>query len=262
MMLTARSFASARTSRRTVCHVSASKAKLFDVPVSNNGARNRFIIRKKGLEGQIDIVTPQTIGGLKSPEYLALNPQGKMPLLVTESGWPLPESEVISQYLLDKYASHSPSLVANTPEGRARANLATRIHDVYIVPIQGCMYRTMDSVETRAKQIEQIAFQLNVLEGIVQGPFVAGSEITAADAALFPTFVFFDFILPTYFGWKDVFAGKPKLKSWWENMKKDAEGAKIYEEIRGGLQGWANNNRWRDQGITDHVANSAYKWAY
>lgn len=90
--------------------------------MSNNGARNRFIIRKKastcgtssiarhppvsphstepynprpqGLEGQIDIVTPQTIGGLKSPEYLALNPQGKMPLLVTESGWPLPESEV------------------------------------------------------------------------------------------------------------------------------------------------------------------------
>ena len=110
----------------------------------------------------------------------------------------------------------------------------------------------------------------------MQGPFVAGSEITAADAALFPTFVFFDFILPTYFGglgwawrpgcwravlllcgaaaggdawprppssqsihaalappvcsctgWKDVFAGKPKLKSWWENMKKDAEGAKV-----------------------------------
>ncbi|GLC43872.1 hypothetical protein PLESTF_001405100 [Pleodorina starrii] len=250
------------SSRRSTIRAMAGRMTLYDVPVSNNGARNRYIIRKKGLEGEIDIVSPQSIGGLKSPEYLALNPQGKMPLLVLEDGTPLPESEVISQYLLDKFADRGEALVAATPEERARAALITRIHDVYIVPIQGAMYRSMDCVETRAAQIGQIAFQLDVLEGLVRGPYAAGSQVTAADAALFPTFVFFEFMLPAYFGWSDVFAGRPKLAAWWAHMKQDPVAAKIMEEVRGGLQGWAANNRWREQGISDHVANTNYKWAY
>ena len=36
------------------------------------------------------------------------------------------------------------------------------------------------------------------------GPFLVGDEITAADAALFPTMVFCDLILPKYFGWKGL----------------------------------------------------------
>ena len=40
-------------------------AKLYDVPVSNNGARVRFIIYKKGLEKEYAILKPDAIGGLK-----------------------------------------------------------------------------------------------------------------------------------------------------------------------------------------------------
>lgn len=54
----------------------------------------RFAIYKKGLESIIDIKSPLELGGLKSPEYLALNPQGKMPVLVLPDGTSLPESEV------------------------------------------------------------------------------------------------------------------------------------------------------------------------
>ena len=35
------------------------------------------------------------IGGLKSEQYLALNPLGKMPLLVLPDGTAIPESEVL-----------------------------------------------------------------------------------------------------------------------------------------------------------------------
>jgi hypothetical protein len=44
--------------------------------------------------------------------------------------------QVIVQYLLDAYHGVGPSLVAATPEARAVGALVTRIHDVYIVPIQ------------------------------------------------------------------------------------------------------------------------------
>jgi glutathione S-transferase len=52
------------------------------------------LIYKKGLEEQINVVAPAALGGLKSPAYLALNPQGKMPLLVLPNGTAIPESQV------------------------------------------------------------------------------------------------------------------------------------------------------------------------
>ena len=56
----------------------------------------RIIIYKKGLEDRIDIVTPALLGGLNSEAYLALNPQGKMPLLAFPAGDPIAESEVLT----------------------------------------------------------------------------------------------------------------------------------------------------------------------
>ena len=58
------------------------------------------------------------IGGLKSPEYLALNPQGKMPLLVADE-ITLPESDTICRYLLDRFSASSPSFVPSTAAARA-----------------------------------------------------------------------------------------------------------------------------------------------
>lgn len=71
-----------------------SKPTLFDVPVSNNGARCRYIIYKKKLENVVDIQSPKVFGGLKSDAYLAINPQGMMPVLALPDGTNLPESQV------------------------------------------------------------------------------------------------------------------------------------------------------------------------
>ena len=78
----------------------SSKPTLYDVPVSNNGARVRLLLYWKGLESSFRVENPSALGGLKSEAYLALNPQGKMPLLVVPSddaddSLAIPESEVI-----------------------------------------------------------------------------------------------------------------------------------------------------------------------
>lgn len=54
---------------------------------------------------------------------------------------------------------------------------------------------------------------------------MAGSSITAADGALFPTAVFLDFILPTYFGWKGL----------WETR---------YGSARNGIKGRMIHDDW------------------
>lgn len=48
----------------------------------------------QGLEDEIEMAKPADLGGLKSEAYLALNPEGKMPLLVTPEGEGIPESKV------------------------------------------------------------------------------------------------------------------------------------------------------------------------
>ena len=48
--------------------VKPEKPQLFDLPVSNNGARVRMILYYKGLEGEVDVVSPMELGGLKAEE--------------------------------------------------------------------------------------------------------------------------------------------------------------------------------------------------
>lgn len=121
----------------------SSKRILYDMPVSNNGARCRLILYKKNIpKTEVDIVPPTTFGekGLKSPEYLAKNPQGKMPLLsiLDESAsgggnvMNIPESDTICRYLLSEFESSSPSFLPNN----TKSNLISRIHDMYLTTIQ------------------------------------------------------------------------------------------------------------------------------
>ena len=54
----------------------------------------RFVIYKKGLKEKVDVVSPKVYGGMKSDEYMALNPQGLVPMLVLPDGESLWESDV------------------------------------------------------------------------------------------------------------------------------------------------------------------------
>ena len=49
-------------------------------PPYRSPSQNRFVIYKKGLEGEVDVQAPKLLGekGVKSPAYLALNPQVRM----------------------------------------------------------------------------------------------------------------------------------------------------------------------------------------
>eukprot|EP00882_Tetradesmus_deserticola_P022152 GHRQ01024041.1.p1 GENE.GHRQ01024041.1~~GHRQ01024041.1.p1 ORF type:complete len:139 (+),score=28.12 GHRQ01024041.1:598-1014(+) len=54
------------------------KPTLVDAPVSNHGARVRHVIYAKGLEGEVDIVSPVALGGFGSEQFLAANPLNKV----------------------------------------------------------------------------------------------------------------------------------------------------------------------------------------
>ena len=132
------------TPRLTIAMTSASEHTLYDMPVSNNGARCRVILYKKGVSGrQVEIASPAALGGLRSPEYRELSPEGLMPCLrIRKSGGvhgvrALAESDTIARYLLAEYAGLGPSFLPDHP----LSNQIARWHDAYLATTQGCLYK-------------------------------------------------------------------------------------------------------------------------
>lgn len=234
----------------TIPKIPTAKHTLYDVKVSNNGARCRLILYKKNLSStEVDIRNPSEIGGLRSPEFLALNPQGKMPLLVVNDGdqdkqlpGSIPESDTICRHLLSTYET-GPSFLPNN----TRSNLLARLHDMYLTTVQGCIYKASPPFGifgTRKEAIDEFQRQLLIIDGIIgtgitdgvdnndaEGlSYLCGSEVSLADATLFPTMVFAEMMLPK-FG-KDE-ALPPNIRRWYDNVRaKDSDFAKIYDEVK------------------------------
>lgn len=131
-------------------------------------------------------------GGLKSEPYLSLNPQGKMPLLLADGGFPIPESDSICRYLTEKYKSSGAPFILTNLKRQSLSDQICRIHDIYISPIQGCMYRAPGSkfavfgTDRKAALIE-LKNQLQIIEKLIdsldikkQGNFLCGDEISLA----------------------------------------------------------------------------------
>ena len=250
--------------------LSSTKSILYDVPVSNNGARCRLILYKKQItSSQVEIVSPMTIAekGLKSPEYLQRNPQGKMPLLsiATTTGtgtgtgdnddddksiMNIPESDTICRYLLSTYADQGPSFLPN----HTKSNLIARLHDMYMTTIQGCLYKPTPPFGiygTRSDALEEYIHQMNIINDLLDDKcgtsadigtgtgtgtgtvasfhYLCGKEVSLADATLFPSIVFAEKMLPK-FGFENAIPDK--LARWYDQVKvKDEDFAKIYEEV-------------------------------
>lgn len=233
--------------------------KLFDVPVSNHGARVRMIARAKNIN--LQIIPPSDIGGLKSESYLKLNPQGKMPLLVTTEGYAIAESDTIAKYLLAQYADAEPSFVPSDIMEMTLSEQIVRAHDIYITPIQACMYRAPGSVfsthgtdrkaalKDLKNQLTNIELQVDTFRKLrpqsASGPFLCGREISVADVTLFPTLIFCTFMLPQFFGWQEGEFMGPHLSVWYKHMsEKEPLGQEVHAEMLVALDGWKKAGRF------------------
>lgn len=222
--------------------------QLFDMPVSNNGARCRLILYKKNIPaGEVAIVAPAELGGgLKSEEYLALNPQGKMPMLKTPS-MAIPESDTICRYLMSTYSHMGPSFLPDDP----KSNLIARWHDMYLTTIQGCLYKATPPFGiygTRKTAIEEFRKQMGVIDDWIDdtrgGTYLLGSEVSLADATLFPTMTFARHMIPK-FGVPEGEALPPKISRWYDEvMASDPDFKKVHDEIMGALAAWDGRGRW------------------
>ena len=159
--------------------------KLYNLDLSNFASKTRIALYEKGVN--FEKVNPP--GGLGSADYKKVNPLGKVPALVLDNGQLIAESEIINEYLEDKYPEKP--LLPKDAEGRARVRSFTRFHDLYLEPPLRAMFPKLFGQQLDDKFIQEkvteVNSRLDQLEAMIGSPYAAGSAFTLADAALAPT---------------------------------------------------------------------------
>lgn len=156
----------------------------------------------------------------RSPEFVAVSPIGKVPVLVDEDGTVVVDSTVICEYLEDRYPQ--PSLAAPTWQGR----LAVRQLDEYgdsLAESAIALYvgRQQGDAEAATKAAAGMARLLGALEerASADGTPLCG-RFSWADAAVLSALGYAGFRLGD--GWRE---GHPKLAAWFDVMDRRASAA-------------------------------------
>jgi len=214
--------------------------RLLSSMLSPFAARVRLAIHAKSLPVEVVPANMWLSGGVKSPEYLAINPIGKVPTLILADGSALPESDTIVEYLADVFPQAG--LRPADPQAAARGRLLARIFELYVLsPGWGTMFgqlfaasRDEAAIDAAVGKMDEglghLARHLNE-EGCAVSP-----EITTADCALVP-FLFFQRRLVTYLGRDDLAAKHPRLAAYVRRMDELAPVQRVLTEIRAGLVG-------------------------
>lgn len=213
--------------------------KLYGSLASPYVARVVLAARLKGL----DIALERPPGGLKSPEFLAMNPLGKMPAL-EHDGRHLFESTVICEYLDEAFPVHA--LMPIDAWSRARVRLLGRVLDLYLGAETGVLFRNMDPAKRDAAAVEEatrkIGDYLRIIDDLlVPGGFAVGVAPTLADCTMLPSLLLMRRAVFPTFGIEDPLATKPNLSAWFAHLQADARFAAFigeYEQALEALLAW------------------------
>ena len=170
------------------------RLKLYHFAASGNCRAVRLVLAEKGLDFtrvEIDV----TRGDNRTPAFLALNPRGKVPVLVDNSAQGevvLAEVSVITEYLEEAFPL-PPLMPAGAP-ARARVRAMVHMFDTELSPTAGPLIIERLLRPPEARRAEFIAQRqaasralLARLVGMIDkdGPYLAGSY-SLADALYTP----------------------------------------------------------------------------
>jgi glutathione S-transferase len=189
--------------------------KLYDFASSPNCQRVKVVLAEKKLPYETVPVDLKK-GEQKKPDYLKLNPYGKVPVII-DGATVLYESLVINEYLEEKYPE--PALLPKDPAKRAKIRILIDYGMNHVDgPYQKIRHEMMKDEKERSRETIDQARQdlknrlLRLEREIGDQPYLAG-DFSLVDAALIPRFIRMEGmgVLPD--------ASLSKLGGWLNRMK-------------------------------------------
>lgn len=161
--------------------------KLFVAPGSISVAA-AIALEEAGMAHSLEFLDLKA-GAQQGAQYLAVNPKGRVPTLVLDSGAVLTETGAILEFV----AAHDPRLMPVDPVHAAQARsvmfyLASTMHVNHAHKMRG--HRWADSAQAQADMAAKVPQTMTdsasyVENHCIAGPYVLGQHISIADFYLF-----------------------------------------------------------------------------
>lgn len=162
--------------------------RLYDYPDCPFCQKVRVVLAEKDLEYEkvsVDLRKHEQ----KTPEFLKLNPYGKVPVLIDDDVV-IYDSTIINEYLDEEYPN--PPLMPEDSAGRARVRLVEDFCDNSFTPPAGLVLAELHKPDAERDADKVHRFQAELtrvlarLEGILEGKEFLGGDFSLADAAFAP----------------------------------------------------------------------------
>lgn len=160
--------------------------KLYHNPLSPSCHKVMVTLYEKSIpfEGQVvNLMDPATKAAYKKD----INPIGKVPFLVLDNGWRIPESSIIVEYL-DTHFDSGPRLIPTDMDLARRVRFVDRIADLYVRhnfemmfldPMKPADKQSPNAVVAAREQVETILGTLEKDQGSKQ--YMVGDQFSFAD---------------------------------------------------------------------------------
>ena len=127
--------------------------------------------------------------GYRSPQYRAVVPMGTLPAIQI-GDWVLSESEVINEYLEERYPV--PAMLPGDPQLRAQVRFVARLHDLYLEPAVRALFAQVrpqardSAVVTRLRDAVLVRID-QFVRNVQPQPFLLTRTISLADCGALVT---------------------------------------------------------------------------
>jgi glutathione S-transferase len=197
--------------------------KLYYAAVSTYSQKALIALYEKGVP--FEAVPVNLASAEARAEYEKVYPLGKVPFLVADDGWSVPESTIICEYLDDRFPDR-PRLIPDGREAARQVRFMDRMCDLYVnepvveLLFQKVGFRAAD--ETRAARArKQVGVAFGYLEQRLSqtGAWLCGDAFSMADCALIPPLFYAQVSAP--------FTDRPALQAYWQR----AQGRPSYQRV-------------------------------
>jgi len=162
--------------------------KLYDHPDCPFCQKVRVVLAEKELEFE-RVHVDLRAGEQRTPEFLKMNPYGKVPVLVDDD-LVVYDSTIINEYLEDEYPA--PSLMPEDSAGRARVRMLEDYCDNSFLPVAGLVLAELAKPEAERDTERLQRYQAEIgrglarLETLFDGKEFLVGEFSLADVAFVP----------------------------------------------------------------------------